>query len=185
MILSRPGYGGSCFPKDTKALAKIGRDNDSVLTLIESTVKANEFQKIYMAEKIDNSLGGVKGKELAILGLSFKPRTDDMREAPSITILHELAKRGARFKVYDPIAMDEAKKVFEEINEKIKYCSSEYETVKNCDALVIITEWNQFRNLDLDRVKKDLKQSYFFDLRNIYEREMLEQRGFKYIAVGQ
>lgn len=180
-----PGYGGSCFPKDTKALAKIGRDNDSVLTLIESTVKANEFQKIHMAEKIDNSLDGVKGKELAILGLSFKPRTDDMREAPSITILHELAKRGARFKVYDPIAMDEAKKVFEGINEKIKYCSSEYETVKNCDALVIITEWNQFRNLDLDRVKKDLKQSYFFDLRNIYEREMLEQRGFKYIAVGQ
>lgn len=182
---SGPGYGGSCFPKDTKALAKTGRDNGAPITLIETTVSANENQKRIMAEKIVNSLDGVEGKELAILGLSFKPKTDDMREAPSITILNELAEKGAKFKVYDPVAMEEAKMVFQNINEKINYCEDEYEAIKDSDALIIITEWNQFRNLDLDRVKQDLKQRYFFDLRNIYERELLEQRGFKYIAVGQ
>lgn len=182
---SGPGYGGSCFPKDTKALAKTGRDNGSPITLIEATVEANEFQKKFMAEKIDNALRGVEGKELAILGLSFKPKTDDMREAPSVTILNELANKGAKFKVYDPVAMVEAKKVFSNINEKIVYCNDEYEAIKDSDALIIVTEWNQFRNLDLERVKNDLKQTYFFDLRNIYERELLEDRGFKYIAVGQ
>ncbi|WP_432401387.1 UDP-glucose dehydrogenase family protein [Wukongibacter sp. M2B1] len=182
---SGPGYGGSCFPKDTKALAKTGRDNGVPITLIESTVKANELQKKLMAEKIDTVLGGVKEKEIAILGLSFKPRTDDMREAPSITILNELAERGATFKVYDPVAMEEAKKAFKNINNRIKYCIDEYETIQGADALVIITEWNQFRNLDLQKVKNGLKQAYFFDLRNVYERELLEQRGFKYIAVGQ
>jgi len=182
---SGPGYGGSCFPKDTKALAKIGRDYDAPITLIETTVEANEFQKRFMAEKIDKALGGVEGKELAILGLSFKPKTDDMRAAPSITILNELANKGAKFKVYDPVAMEKAKKALVNINGRIKYCSNEYEAIKDSDAVVIITEWNQFRNLDLERVKNDLKQTYFFDLRNIYERELLEERGFKYIAVGQ
>lgn len=182
---SGPGYGGSCFPKDTRALARISQDYEAPVTLIQTTVKANENQKRLMVCKIHNILDGVEGKELAILGLSFKPKTDDMREAPSITILNELYKNGAKFRVYDPIAMEEAKKVFKNIEDKIVYCNDEYEAIKNADALIIITEWNQFRNLDLDKIMQNIKQPYFFDLRNIYEREIVENRGFKYIAVGQ
>ncbi len=122
---------------------------------------------------------------MAILGLSFKPHTDDMRDAASITILNELAKKGAKFKVYDPIAYKEAKWRLENINDKIIYCDNEYETMEDSDALVIITEWNQFRNLDFDRVKKLLKQPYFFDLRNIYKRKTMEEQCFKFFGVGQ
>lgn len=180
-----PGFGGSCFPKDTKALAEIGKQYGTPVTLVEQTVKANENQKLIMVKKIEDELGDLSGKQLAILGLSFKPNTDDMREAPSITILNELAKRGARFKVYDPIAYREAKWRLENINDRIEYCENEYETMDGSDALVIITEWNQFRNLDLNRVKKSLKQPVMFDLRNIYKRPFMEKQGFKYIGVGQ
>lgn len=182
---SGPGYGGSCFPKDTLALAQIGKVYEAPVTLIEQTVKANEYQKRLMAQKIENELGGLEGKQLAILGLAFKPNTDDMREAPAITILNELAKKGASFKVYDPIAYKEAKWRLENIQEKITYCENEYEAMEDSDGLVIITEWNQFRNLDMDRVKKMLKKPYFFDLRNIYKRHVMEKQGFEYIGVGQ
>lgn len=180
-----PGYGGSCFPKDTLALVEIGRQYGSPVTLIEKTVEANEYQKRLMAQKIEAILGNLEGKQLAILGLAFKPNTDDMREAPAITILNELAKKGATFKVYDPIAMKEAKWRLANIADKITYCENEYETMLGSDALVIITEWNQFRNLDLTRVKKLLKQPYFFDLRNIYRKDAMEKQGFKYVGVGQ
>lgn len=180
-----PGYGGSCFPKDTLALAEIGKQYGSPVTLIEKTVEANEFQKKLMAQKIEAILGDLEGKQFAVLGLAFKPNTDDMREAPSITILNELAKKGAIFRVYDPIAIKEAKWRLENIQNKITYCENEYETMEGSDALVIITEWNQFRNLDLDRVKKLLKQPYFFDLRNIYRKDVMEKQGFRYIGVGQ
>lgn len=180
-----PGYGGSCFPKDTLALAEIGRQYGSPVTLIEKTVEANEYQKKLMARKIEATLGNLEGKQLAILGLSFKPNTDDMREAPSINILNELAKMGASFKVYDPIAVKEAKWRLENIQDRITYCENEYETMEGSDALVIITEWNQFRNLDLPRVKELLNQPYFFDLRNIYRKDAMEQQGFRYFGVGQ
>lgn len=182
---SGPGYGGSCFPKDTRALVRISQDYKASVTLIEATIKANENQKRLMACKILDTLDSVKGKELAILGLSFKPKTDDMREAPSITIINELYKNGAKFRVYDPIAMEEARNVFKNIEDRIVYCNDEYDAIKDADALIIITEWNQFRNLDLDKIMQSIKQPYFFDLRNIYEREIVENRGFKYIAVGQ
>lgn len=180
-----PGYGGSCFPKDTLAIANIGKEYGSPITLIEQTINANQYQKNLMVQKIQKALGDVKGKQLAILGLSFKPNTDDMREAPSITIINELYKKGAKFRVYDPIAVKEAKWRLKDMEDRIIFCEDEYETLKQSDALVIITEWNQFRNLDLDRVKKDLKQPIFFDLRNIYERAYMEKRGFVYFAVGQ
>lgn len=179
------GYGGSCFPKDTLALAQTGRQYGSPVTLIEQTVLANETQKRLMAQKIEENLGNLAGKQLAVLGLSFKPNTDDMRDAPAIRILNELAKKGATFKVYDPIAFKEAKRSLENINDKITYCDNEYEAMEDSDALVIITEWNQFRNLDMNRVKKLLKQPYFFDLRNIYKRNVMEMQGFNYIGVGQ
>lgn len=180
-----PGFGGSCFPKDTMALAKIGREYGAPVTLIEQTVKANEAQKMLMVAKIREGLGSLVGKQLAILGLAFKPNTDDMREAPALVILNELAKQGMRFKVYDPKAMEEAKWRLANLKDQITYCQSEYEAIDGCDALVILTEWNQFRSLDLPRVKKLLKEPYFFDLRNIYKREMMEEAGFYYFGVGQ
>lgn len=180
-----PGYGGSCFPKDTRALAEIGKQYGSPVTLIEQTVIANENQKLFAAKKVEDVMGDLQGKQLAVLGLSFKPNTDDMREAPSITILNELAKKGARFKVYDPIAIDEAKKCFNNINDKITYCANEYEAMEDCDALILITEWNQFRSLDLLKVNSLLKEPYFFDFRNIYKKAYMSEKGFKYYGIGQ
>lgn len=180
-----PGFGGSCFPKDTRALVEIGKQYGSPVTLIEQTVIANEKQKLLAAKKVEDAMGDLTGKQLAILGLSFKPNTDDMREAPSITIINELAKKGAKFKVYDLIACDEAKKWLKNINDKITYCENEYEAMKGCDALLIITEWNQFRNLDLQRVKTLLKRPYFFDFRNLYKIDAMEEKGFIYYGTGQ
>ena len=180
-----PGFGGSCFPKDTMALAEIGKAYGSPMTLIEQTIKANEHQKKLAADKIEQAMGDLTGKTLAMLGLSFKPNTDDMRDAPSLTILHQLASKGASFRVYDPIAYKEAKWRLESIKDQIIYCEDEYEAMKDSDALVIITEWNQFRNLDFDRVLELLKQPYFFDLRNIYRREAMEKLGFHYYGIGQ
>jgi len=180
-----PGYGGSCFPKDTKAFAEMARKFGVSLTLVEQTVEANERQKLLAAQKIEQVLGDLAGKQLAVLGLSFKPNTDDMREAPSITILNELAKKGATFKVYDPAAYKEAKWRLKNIEDRIVYCENEYETMEGSDALVIITEWNQFRSLDLNKVKELLRQPYFFDLRNIYKKRDMEERGFKYFGMGQ
>ena len=135
-----PGYGGSCFPKDTLALAQIGKEVGAPITLIEQTVKANEYQKKLMAIKIEEAMGDLKDKQLAILGLDFKPNTDDMRDAPSLTILNALANRGASFKVYDPIAMEEEKWRLENIADKMTYCENEYEAIEGCDAVVILTE---------------------------------------------
>lgn len=180
-----PGYGGSCFPKDTLALAKIGREYGAPITLIEQTVKANEAQKRLMVAKIMEGLGSLAGKQLAFLGLAFKPNTDDMRESPALVILNELAKQGATFRVYDPKAMEEAKWRLANLKDRITYCRNEYEAIEGCDALVILTEWNQFRSLDLARVKKLLKEPYFFDLRNIYKRQQMENAGFFYFGVGQ
>ena len=180
-----PGYGGSCFPKDTMAFAHSAREFGSPLSLVEQTIAANERQKKLMAEKIDRAMGGVEGKTLAVLGLSFKPNTDDMREAPSVAIMDELARRGASFRVYDPVAMEEARRSLAFIADRIVFCGDEYEAVQGADAVVIITEWNQFRNLDLDRVRRELKEPYFFDLRNIYKRPEMERLGFKFYAVGQ
>ena len=180
-----PGFGGSCFPKDTRALVEIGKQYGSPVTLIEQTVIANENQKLLAAKKVEDAMGDLSDKKLAILGLAFKPNTDDMREAPSLTIINELAQKGARFKVYDPIACCEAKRWFKDIDDKIMYCENEYEAMNGCDALLIITEWNQFRNLDLKRVKALLKQPYFFDFRNLYKKDAMEEKGFKYFGTGQ
>jgi UDPglucose 6-dehydrogenase len=180
-----PGYGGSCFPKDTLALAKIGKNYDSPVSLVEATISANERQKLIMVKKIESKIGNPDGKVLAILGLAFKQNTNDMREAPSIAIVNALASRGASFRVYDPVAVEEAKAAFEHIGDRIVYCSNEYEAMTNADAVVIVTEWNQFRNLDLEKARGLLKQPYFFDLRNLYKRNILEKSGFVYDAVGQ
>lgn len=180
-----PGYGGSCFPKDIQALLKIGRDYGCELSIIDSTIKANEKQKLRIINKIVNTMGSVEGKTICILGLAFKPETDDMRESPALTIIKELFKKGAVFKVYDPQAFKEAKWRFEDINDRITYCDDEYMAVKDADALVIITEWNQFKSLNLDKIRKSMKDYYFFDLRNIYDPTKVSEMGFKYYSIGR
>ena len=176
-----PGYGGSCFPKDTQALSKIGKENKVTLGVIDATIEANEYQKERTADKILKILGKVKGKTVAILGLSFKPNTDDMRDAPSLLIIKKLLKAGAKVKAIDPVAIKEAKKLLP----KVTFTDDVYAAVKGAEAVIIVTEWNEFRNLDLDKIKKLAKGKFFFDLRNIYEPEKLTKKGFKYHCIGR
>lgn len=176
-----PGYGGSCLPKDTNALLKMAEDHEVELGIIDAAVKANERQKEKTVQKIREAIGPLKGKTFAVLGLSFKPNTDDIRDAPSLSIIRSLLDEGADIRAYDPVAMDQAKKIFG----GIKYCKNAYEAIKGADALVIVTEWNQFRNLELERIKKLLKSPCFFDLRNIYDPQKLQDMGFHYYCVGR
>ena len=176
-----PGYGGSCLPKDTTALLKIAEDNNVHLGIVDAAVRANERQRIYMVERIKQSIGDLKGKTLAVLGLSFKPNTDDIRDAPSVPIIKTLLKEGAKIRAYDPVSMEEAEKILPDI----KYCKDPYNTLKGADALIIMTEWNQFRNLDLDRIKGLLNSPFFFDLRNIYDPQKMREKGFEYYSVGR
>lgn len=177
-----PGYGGSCFPKDTLALLQIAKENNVRLRIIEAAVKANEYQREKTVRKIKEIMGELKGKNICILGLSFKPNTNDMRDAPSVYIINELIKAGARIRAYDPAAMDDAKKIFAK---KITFCEDAYDAVKGADAVAIVTEWNQFRNLDLKKMKKLIKDRFFFDLRNIYESDKIRKMGYIYYSVGR
>ncbi|MGO8695138.1 MAG: UDP-glucose dehydrogenase family protein [Rectinemataceae bacterium] len=180
-----PGYGGSCFPKDTQAMARTGRNFGEPLSIVEATIEANERQKARMVRKIEEGMGGVRGRTVAVLGLAFKPNTDDMREAPAITVCEALAAAGANLRAWDPAAMKEAAWRLESVKDRLVFASDEYDALRGADALVVMTEWNQFRNLDLDRVKGLLKSPNFFDLRNIYKRSDLEAKGFRYFGVGQ
>jgi UDPglucose 6-dehydrogenase len=182
-----PGYGGSCFPKDTRAIASIARENDSPLSIVETTISANEHQKHKMLDKIVQSMGGINSlheKTIAILGLAFKNNTSDMRESPAIDICEGLVKCGARLRLYDPAAMQEAVWRLKSIEKFIFFADNEYDAMEKSHALVLATEWNQFRNLDLKRVKELLIAPYFFDLRNIYNRDEVTYAGLKYFGVG-
>ena len=176
-----PGYGGSCFPKDTVGIAKIAEKHGYRFEIVRSVMKVNERQKERMVEKVKEAVGNLKGKTIGILGLSFKPNTDDLREAPSLKIIHALQKEGARIKAYDPKAMEAAQKIFK----KVEYGKDPYDVAKGSDALLIITEWNQFRNLDLKRLQKIMKMPVFLDFRNIYEPAKMREAGFQYFAVGR
>ena len=180
-----PGYGGSCFPKDTKAIADIARKHGEKLNVVEAAIEANEKQKKRMVEKIVTNMGNVKNKTIAILGLSFKPETDDMREAPSLDIIEGLIKNGAKIQAYCPQGMHEAKWRLENFSDNIQYCENEFEAVKDVDATVIVTEWNQFRGMNVKRMKELMKDNYLFDLRNIYEKNPEVRNLFKYFAVGK
>ncbi|MEW6416958.1 MAG: UDP-glucose/GDP-mannose dehydrogenase family protein [Nitrospirota bacterium] len=176
-----PGFGGSCLPKDTNALLKIAEKHNIELGIIKAVARANERQRELMIKKIKDTMGVLEDKTIAILGLSFKPNTDDIREAPSLYIIEGLLKERANIRVYDPVSMKEVERIIS----GIKYCKDSYDAAKGADALVIMTEWNQFRNLELDRLKKLLKGPYFFDLRNVYEPLRLREKGFKYFCVGR
>ncbi|MCL2181162.1 MAG: UDP-glucose/GDP-mannose dehydrogenase family protein [Treponema sp.] len=179
-----PGYGGSCFPKDTRAIAKIARDNGEKLSIIETAIEANETQKIRAAKRIGKILGSLKNKTVCILGLAFKQNTDDMRESPSITICKYLAGEGAKLRLYDPAAMEEGRWRLSEIKESIYFAADEYDAADGCDALVIATPWNQFRNIDLTKIKRLLSSPNFIDLRNIYKPEEVTQEGLNYFGIG-
>lgn len=178
-----PGYGGSCFPKDTLALMRIVQEYGENVRLVEAAVEVNAAQKARMVKKIREMLGGSEtGKTIAFLGLTFKPETDDMREAPSITIIPALMEKGARIKAHDPQGMKEAQKY---LPDEVIYTKNAYEACSGADAVVLMTEWNQYRSLDLDKIKKLLNTPIFIDLRNVYDPETMKRLGFKYTGVGR
>ena len=176
-----PGYGGSCFPKDTRAFTKVGDKYDVETSVVDAVIKANEFQRQAMIPKIEKLLGDINGKQIGVLGLSFKPETDDMRESPATDIIRELQKRGAKIKAFDPVAMEEARHLLSDI----EYATDEYDAIKDADILIIVTEWNQFRALDMVKVKRLLKSPKIADLRNIYEPNDMREMGFEYVGVGR
>jgi UDPglucose 6-dehydrogenase len=175
-----PGFGGSCFPKDTLALRKTAQDLGAPAKIVEAVVAVNEARKVAMAEKIEKAFGSVKGKTIAVLGLTFKPNTDDMRDAPSLVIVPYLQQKGAVIRAFDPEGAKEARKLL-----NIELCKNAFDALEGADGVVILTEWNEFRALDLARTKTLLKRPLMIDLRNIYRPAQMSAAGFTYVSVGR
>jgi UDPglucose 6-dehydrogenase len=177
-----PGYGGSCFPKDVRALIKTAQDQEVPLRILEAVAAVNDTRKRAMARKVSAMFGGtLRGKTVAVLGLTFKPNTDDMREAPSISVIAALQDMGARVRVFDPAGMEQAKAVLKDVT----YCDSAYDCADGADALVIATEWEQFRALDLERLRDQMACPVVMDLRNVYRPEDMARHGFAYACIGR
>ena len=177
-----PGFGGSCFPKDTRALVKTALDHDVPLRIVESVLAVNDNRKRAMARKVASALGGnLRGKTIAVLGLTFKPDTDDMREAPSIPLVTSLLDMGARVRGHDPVGIEQARRELPEI----EYCDDPYACVAGADAMVVVTEWVQYRTLDLERLKREMARPVIVDLRNVYRPEEMAALGFTYESVGR
>ena len=178
-----PGYGGSCFPKDTTALIRIGQEHGTPCRIVEAAVEVNAAQKALMIKKIRKALGGsLSGMTIAVLGLTFKPETDDMRDAPSLAILPNLIDKGVVIHAHDPQGMEEAKK---QLPGEVRYFSDVYEAIEGADAIILMTEWNEYRSLDFDRLKEIMQGNTFVDLRNVYDKPHLESFGFSYTCVGR
>jgi UDPglucose 6-dehydrogenase len=178
-----PGYGGSCFPKDTLALVRTAQEQGTPCRVVESVVEVNAAQRARMVQKIRTALGGSEsGKTIAVLGLTFKPETDDMRDAPSITIVSALLERGAHIRAHDPKGMEEARKV---LPDEVRYCADAYETFDDADAVVLITEWNAYRGLNKNEMQKRMRGKTFIDLRNVYEPADMQRAGLDYHCVGR
>jgi UDPglucose 6-dehydrogenase len=176
-----PGFGGSCFPKDARAVAQIARDRGTLFKIMEAVLEVNEDTKSRMVDKISEAFGDLGNQTVAVLGLSFKPDTDDVRESPAIDIINGLLASGADIRVYDPAAMDECRDLWSQV----EFCDTAYDAAREADGLVILTEWNQFRALDLGRLHKLLRRPLIVDLRNIYEPVKMAAAGFEYISVGR
>ena len=181
-LYSGVGYGGSCFPKDVKALIRTGNELGYDLRILQAVEDVNDSQKEVLSDKIKGHFQEGKNITIAVWGLSFKPNTDDMREAPSIVIIEELLEAGFAVKVFDPVAMEEAKHI---LGNKVTWCDSAFETIKDADALALVTEWNEFRFPEWDKVHDLMKTPVIFDGRNIYDRELLESKGFTYFGIGR
>ena len=175
------GYGGFCFPKDSQAFIKIAENYGYDYKLLKATNEINEEQKKIFVEKVKKALNGVDGKNIGVLGLSFKPDTDDMRFAPSVYVIGKLQEKGAKIKAYDPAAMDKAKNILSNVS----FCKDPYEASKGADALLILTEWNEFKEMDLKKIKSLLKNPLIIDGRNIYDLSIMEKEGFRYISIGR
>jgi UDPglucose 6-dehydrogenase len=177
-----PGFGGSCFPKDVRALIKTAQDQDVSMRILQAVEHVNETRKRAMARKVSSAFAGVlRGKTVAVLGLTFKPNTDDMRDAPSIPLITAIQDMGVKVRVYDPVGMEQAKAVLDDVT----YCEGPYHCVEDADAAVIVTEWEQFRALDFERVKTLMACPVVVDLRNIYRPEDMQNQGFAYVCVGR
>jgi UDPglucose 6-dehydrogenase len=177
-----PGFGGSCFPKDTRALLKTALENDIPLRVVEAVIAANDIRKRAMARKVASAFGGsLRGKTIAVLGLTFKPNTDDMREAPSIPLVIALQDMGAQVRAFDPVGMEQAKPLLPDIT----YCDGPYSGADGADGVVIVTEWEQFRALDLERMKQRMACPVLIDLRNIYSAKDMGRHGFLYAGIGR
>jgi UDPglucose 6-dehydrogenase len=176
------GYGGSCFPKDVKALIRMGQDAGVPFNVVQAVDRTNEAQKSSLVPRIEAHLGGLAGKEVAIWGLAFKPRTDDMREAPAISIIEKLLAGGARVRAYDPKAEEQARRVF---GDRVAFCGRAYETVVGADALVVVTEWAEFREPDFPKIRSLMRHAAIFDGRNIYDPRVLREQGFHYEGIGR
>ncbi len=181
-IFPGAGYGGSCFPKDVKGIVLTGGAHNVKMQICQAVDSVNENQKRFIFKKMKSHFGSLQGRKIAIWGLAFKPMTDDMREAPSVVTIKLLLKEGAKIKVYDPEAMGNTKKLF---RGRIEYASSPYDCLQNADALVIITEWNEFRNPDFEKIGKLMKNKVIFDGRNIYDMKQVKELGFKYYGIGR
>ena len=178
-----PGFGGSCFPKDTRALVEIGKQIKTRIRIVESVILSNEERKLNMVKKIQKSVGDLGKKNIAILGITFKPNTDDMRDSPSLVIVPELVRLCNNVKIYDPVGMENARKM--EQFKNVSWCTDTFACIRGTDAMVIITEWNEFRALDLNKVKSVLKNPLVIDLRNIYREEQMKSAGIRYISIGR
>lgn len=176
-----PGYGGSCFPKDTSAIHQLAKSKGFDLKIIGSAIEVNVSQRQRMFEKIKKGIGDFQGKTIGVLGLAFKPNTDDMRDAPSVDIIKRIQKEGGKVRAFDPVAIENARIDLPDI----EYCGETYETIEGCDALIFMTEWNQFRSLDLEKIKSLLNKPLVFDLRNIYDPSKMKKLGFDYYGVGR
>jgi UDPglucose 6-dehydrogenase len=177
-----PGFGGSCFPKDTRSAAYFAREIGEEFQVVEAVIRVNEKQRERMVEKIRRAVGGdLSGKTIAVLGLSFKPETDDMRDAPAVDIIAGMQKGGAQVRAFDPVAMEAASRVLRDV----RFCGDAYEACEGADAVVIVTEWNQFRMLELERVRASVKRPVLVDLRNVYEPGPMAKAGFEYHSVGR
>jgi len=178
-----PGYGGSCFPKDTTALIRIAQEHGASCRIVEAAVEVNAAQKARMVKKIREALSGSEaGKTIAVLGLTFKPETDDMRDAPSLAIIPNLIDKGATVRAHDPQGIEEAKKL---LPEKVQYFDDVYEMLYGADACVLMTEWNEYRGLDPERIRELMAGNVFVDLRNVYEHSVMHGYGFEYTCVGR
>ncbi|PZM67230.1 UDP-glucose dehydrogenase family protein [Paenibacillus dendritiformis] len=175
------GFGGACFPKDTRAVVKIAEDYGYEFEILKSVIAVNEKQKLKPYEKLKKIMGSLEGKNIAILGLAFKPNTDDMREAPSIDIIKAIQKDGGKIKAYDPVAMNNSRMFLS----NVEYSESPYEAVINVDAIILVTEWNEFKELDLNRIKENSKGDIFIDGRNVFQYEQMKKHGFQYYCIGR
>jgi len=181
-----PGFGGSCLPKDSQALIKMGEASGVTLRLLSAVLEANQAQRARMVEKIRSAVGSLQGKTITVLGLSFKPNTNDIRDSPAIWIIQQLIKEGAHVRAYDPAALEDARRLFAgQGGPGPELCQNVFDAARQSDAVVLVTEWNQFRNLNLEQLKKEMNEPVFLDFRNVYDPARMMAAGFRYSSVGR